>query len=317
MACYHPIPAKQDAHGAPVQLWPPVGSATLELPCGTCLGCRQDLATQWAHRAQLEASLYANNCFLTLTYDDETDHRGRPHLPEGGHLRPKDLQRFLKRLRRGLDRQTPTIASAPITTTFEKRLKKGYQGPRQLVTRTQPRVRFLACGEYGDRTDRPHFHLLLFNCDFTDKKRVAKNLYESDTLKKFWKKGAHRLGELSGASANYVAQYSLKKLVTQDDRHDEYGELYHPPFIRMSLKPPIGYQWLEQYKADLQHGYLIRNARKQKIPRGIRKQLAKLDPQLAEQAAYAAQAHIKTKHDLRAAEIIHHSKNQLFHSRTL
>jgi len=288
MACYHPIPAYQDAQGAPVKLWPPVGTATLELPCGTCLGCRTDLATQWAHRAQLEASEWTHNCFLTLTYDDD-------HLPEEGHLRPEDLQRFIKRLRRAVDRNNP-----------------------QIRTELPQGIRYLASGEYGETSQRPHFHLLLFNCGFADQKRVGKDLYESETLKQIWRKGTHRLGQLTGASANYVAQYSLKKLASPGGvRCDQHGEIYRPPFIRMSLKPAIGTRWTEKYKTDLQHGYLINDARKKKIPRGIKKQLAKIDPMLAEQATQAAQRHTKIKHDLRAAEEIHHSKNKLFHARPL
>lgn len=294
MACYHPIPAFQDRPGEPVRLWPPVGTATLNLPCGNCLGCRTDLATQWAHRAQLEASQWDNNCFVTLTYDDEHDHKGKPHLPEHGHLRPKDLQRFIKRLRRAVDRRHPEIQTV-----------------------TPPGIRYLASGEYGETTNRPHFHLLLFNCRFTDQKSVGQTLSESPTLKQLWKLGGHRIGQLTGASANYVAQYSLKKLALPVERHDENGEVYKPPFIRMSLKPPIGETWVKRFKADLQHGYLITNARKNAIPRAIKRQLAKIDPQLAEQAAFAASKHIRAAHNLEAAELIHQSKNRLFHSRPL
>lgn len=288
MACYHPIPAHQGGTGEKVRLWPPVGTANLQLPCGRCLGCATDLATDWAHRAELEASHWQNNSFLTLTYDEA-------HLPENAHLRPADLTRFIKRLRRGLDRQDPALLRHPSSG-----------------------LRYLASGEYGDKSSRPHFHILLFNCDFADKVLTAKNLYESETLRKYWKLGGHKIGDLTGASANYVAQYSLKKLVTPEERHDENGEMYHRPFIRMSLKPPIGETWLRQYKNDLQHGYLIRNARKKRIPRGLKKQLAKLDPQLAEQATFKAlQNKNPTRHNLQAAEIIHQSKNNLFHNRSL
>lgn len=288
MACYHPIPAYQGGPGEPVKLWPHVGTANLNLPCGNCLGCRTDLATDWAHRAQLELTNWKHNCFLTLTYDDT-------HLPEGGHLRPRDLQKFIKRLRRGLDRQDTAILSDP------------------------GGIRYLASGEYGETTLRPHFHLLLFNCNFADKHRVAKNLEESPALMKYWKKGAHRIGELTGASANYVAQYSLKKLKASPDgvRHDAYGEIYKQPFMRMSLKPPIGKAWVDKHKNDLQHGYLVRDARKKRIPRGTIKQLKQVDPLLAEQAQHRASQHARTKHDLRAAEIIHESKNALFHNRHL
>lgn len=287
MACYHPIPAWQHPTGGPLKLWPPVGTATLKIPCGTCLGCVTDHATQWAHRAELEATAWAHNCFLTLTYDDE-------HLPENGHLRPKHVTDFLKRLRRRLDRPGAAIAWDPIS-----------------------KPRYLYSGEYGEKTLRPHYHILLFNAAPTDAHRVGKGLWESPQITKLWQKGGHRIGELTGASANYVAQYTLKKLVTPVDEHDENGEVYKPPFIRMSLKPPLGQKWTEKYKEDLQHGYLIRNARKNKIPRAMMKQLTKLDPQLADTAAQAAQQHKHKHQDLQAAEKIHQAKNALFNNRPL
>lgn len=64
----------------------------------------------------LEAAQYEDNCFITLTYDDE-------HLPLGMSLVPKDLQDFLKRFRSRI---------API------------------------KVRYYGVGEYGDQTQRPH-----------------------------------------------------------------------------------------------------------------------------------------------------------------
>lgn len=303
MGCYHPIPAYQDRPGAPVKLWPPVGTATNQLPCGKCIGCRTDHATDWAHRAQYEAAQWSNNVFLTLTYDDA-------HLPEGGHLSPRDLRNFIKRLRqaarRRVRRREPTITSIQPT------------GPR-----------YLASGEYGEINLRPHFHLLLFNRSFTDAKKVGKDLSESATVTRLWKLGGHRLGQATPAAANYVAQYSLKKLGLQGggyeedeyggihfvERHDHNGQIYQTPFLRASTVPPIGYAWTAQNKEDLQHGYLILNARKKRIPRAIKKQLKQIDPQLAEQCNYNAARHKRTQHDLAAAERIHEDYQRKAHKR--
>ena len=67
--------------------------AVLPLPCGKCLACKLSKAREWAIRCTLEASLYDDNCFITLTYDPE-------HLPADGKVSKKALQDFFKRLRK-------------------------------------------------------------------------------------------------------------------------------------------------------------------------------------------------------------------------
>lgn len=306
MGCYHPIPATQDRPGTPIKLWAPVGTANLQIPCGNCIGCKTAHALDWARRSQYEASSWDHNCFVTLTYDDE-------HIHEKHYLVPSDLTEFLKKLWRSSNRMEPTIQATLQTRRHLTRLRKGFQGPRQLKLLTWRPLRYLACGEYGDTTARPHYHILLFNCSFSDQKQVGKDLYESATLAKLWKKGAHKIGALTGASANYVAQYTLKKIGWHKDAdgappHDEDGEVIPAPFLRASLKPAIGSTWTQKHYKDLQHGYLVVNGRKEKIPRALKRQIQKIDPQLAEQAQHNASQHPKRRDNLTAAEAIHLAK---------
>lgn len=305
----------QDRTGGPVRLWPPVGTATTQLPCGTCIGCRTDHATDWARRAVREAKSWENNCFITLTYDNT-------HLPYGGYLDPQALTDFVKRLRQGLHRRSPNILSSydPAEWTAYRRAKRTAKEenkplpPRPLSSS----VRYLACGEYGEENQRPHYHALLFNCAFTDLIPAGADLYESKALAKLWKLGNHKIGTLTGASANYVAQYALKKQVSQRGVvADADGVVVPGPFLRMSLKPAIGQPWTRKYKGDLRNGYLVEDGRKGRIPRAIKKQLAAIDPQLAEQASHNASLHTRTKHNLRAAEIIHLGKAQTSQHRPL
>jgi len=65
----------------------------VEVPCGRCIGCRLERSRQWAMRCVHESSLYDDNCFITLTYDDE-------FLPAGGTLVKRHFQLFIKRLRK-------------------------------------------------------------------------------------------------------------------------------------------------------------------------------------------------------------------------
>ena len=61
------------------------------VPCGRCIGCRLDRSLSWAVRCIHEASLYDENCFITLTFDDK-------HLGDGS-LHVSDFQKFMKRFR--------------------------------------------------------------------------------------------------------------------------------------------------------------------------------------------------------------------------
>lgn len=184
----------------------------IDLPCGQCIGCRLERSRQWATRCMHEASMYEKNCFLTLTYDDES-------IPENGSLCLNDFQLFMKRLR--------------------KQYGKG--------------IRYFHCGEYGENLGRPHYHALLFNHDFTDRKFWAKRndfkLYTSNALRELWPMGHSVIGDVSFESAAYVARYVMKK-VTGDRAADYYGPKI-PEYTTMSRRPGIGKMWYEKFKGDV------------------------------------------------------------------
>lgn len=291
LTCYHPIPAFQRDPGAAVRLHPPKGTENLALPCGKCIGCRTDRATMWADRCTHEANRWANNSFLTLTYADEK-------LPKTNEVQPRDLQLFLKRLRRYAESRN-------------NNLNRDHHA----------NIRFFGCGEYGSQTGRPHYHILLFNCKFTDDYRVAANLTESPTLNTLWGNGACRLGEVTPASAAYIAQYNIKKQGGGEVLDPETGLLRRPPFLHMSNRPAIGKQWLQQYHTDLRNGKLITSGgRKHTIPRYYRDQIKKDYPNVSEDIEVAmatARARLQHYEDrseeerLRAAEQIHYRRKQL------
>ena len=62
----------------------------LMLPCGCCAGCKISHQREWSVRCSLEAEYHAQNCMITLTYED----RLRPK-----RLIKRDLQDFIKRMR--------------------------------------------------------------------------------------------------------------------------------------------------------------------------------------------------------------------------
>lgn len=173
---------------------------------------------------------------------------------------------------------------------FMKRLRKVF-----------PKARFYMCGEYGETTQRPHYHGILFGVFFADRTLHAENggypLYQSAILDRLWGLGFATVGDVTFESAAYTARYIMKK-VTGDAAIEHYkrvhvytGEIVEvvPEFSRMSLKPGIGATWFEKFRSDVFHknrDYVIVNGTKCKPPRYYREYLDRLDPDLGEEIDY-------------------------------
>lgn len=163
------------------------------------------------------------------------------HLPPNNSLVKPDLQNFMKRLRH----------------------------------ETGPGLRFFACGEYGDKSNRPHYHVLLLNASFDDQKVATTgpdySLYTSDKLSKLWTFGNHVLGDVTFESCAYVARYCLKK--NQNGKTVSDGR--SPEFLVMSRRPGIGADYFNKYTDELlSHDTIIVNGVPAALPRFYDNKLA-------------------------------------------
>jgi len=157
------------------------------------------------------------------------------------------------------------------------------------LRRARPRtkVRFFMCGEYGDQLGRPHFHALLFNCDFGDRKYFKSasghKLYTSVELDSLWGHGFALVGGVSFQSAAYVARYVMKKVNGQlaDDHYLDRltGEMRVPEFCHMSLKPGIGALWLDRFGAEVYpEGQVLMNGVLRNAPKYYDRRFRSADP---------------------------------------
>lgn len=115
---------------------------------------------------------------------------------------------------------------------------------KRLRARVAPSTfRFFLVGEYGDASQRPHYHAALFgfpSCAYGQSrysKRVIDCCYWCDLVRDTWSHGFVFLGSLEAYSAGYMAGYVTKKMTAKDDPRLE-GR--YPEFARMSLRPGIG-----------------------------------------------------------------------------
>lgn len=171
--------------------------------CGQCIHCRANKAREWTTRILLEMFDHGDSIFITLTYNDE-------HLPHDNNLQKRDVQNFIKRLRKDIQPQ---------------------------------KIRYFMVGEYGDRSGRPHYHGALFGIGLMQNERIGKAWsmgfvkigdlnknsarYMTGYIMKGWKKGHRDLGQrtpefmLSSKKGGGLGIGSIKKIakVLSEDKN--------------------------------------------------------------------------------------------------
>lgn len=167
----------------------------------------------------LESLKHEFNSFLTLTYNES-------NLPDGATLVPEHFQLFIKRLRRRIE---------PL------------------------KLRYYSVGEYGDSSQRPHYHAALFGLPSS----------ASDIVADVWSMGHVMLGSLTFESAQYIAGYVTKKMTNPNDPR-LCGR--YPEFARMSLRPGIGADSVDDIALVMQASYFddVRNKPDVDVPTSLR-----------------------------------------------
>lgn len=160
------------------------------------MSCRITRTSHWQARLLHESAYWEKSVFVTLTYDDE-------HLPEDRSLAKRELCLYFKRLRKAISPE---------------------------------RIKYFACGEYGEQFARPHYHAIIFGVDRHDK-----------VLKETWGRGFIRAGTVTADSIKYVCAYIQKKK-GGDLGKEEYGDRL-PPYQVQSKG--IGLAWLNDNEANV------------------------------------------------------------------
>ncbi len=274
-SCTNPTPVWQytkergDGTLHPIMFKPP-NQVGLENPyksfplnCSKCISCRGTLASQWTSRYCNEYSMNEQNTVLTLSYSDE-------NLPKYGSLNPDHTDKFLASIR------------------------------RELLKKYNIKIKYALIGEYGGLTHRPHYHILIFGWDPTDKEVYQKKtatssaLWLSEFIQKHWPYGLAFIGEFNQGTAQYVADHNSHKIRSElaGIQEDEKNWVKHPitgeavelykEFVRRSTRPAIGKSWYDKYgKSDLYNtDSLVRDGIERQIPSYYDKQLRKENPDL-------------------------------------
>ena len=193
------------------------------VPCGQCSECRKMRANMWAIRMMHEIKYHANNIFVTLTYNDES-------MADGAQLVQKDLTDYIKRVRKAIE-------------------------PRK--------IKYYACGEYGEKYGRPHYHLIFFGLGFADEEVVRSK----------WRYGFVKVGTVTEQSCRYVAKY-INKAALGNNKKIMLAAGKVPQFNLMSKG--LGERWLIDNANDVAHRGIVRQGKSIGMPRYYKKVLKKL-----------------------------------------
>lgn len=190
----------------------------INVPCGKCPTCKARRVSHWSFRLMQHDKIANSSRFITLTYDTQNV----PITAKGFmSLQKRDLQLFFKRLRKAHGKTNS--------------------------------IKYYACGEYGGKTLRPHYHIILFDADI-------------EKIQPAWNLGHVHYGDVSGASVGYTLKYINKTkkipLHQNDDRQ--------PEFALMSKKIGINYltpQMVNWHKKGKHLYAVIEDGKKISLPR--------------------------------------------------
>lgn len=216
------------------------------LPCGGCLACRRERRQELTLLQCLEASLHDENWFITLTYEDW---------------------------------QTMQLTGFPPYSLNRKHLSDFCELMRKYAHYYREDFRFFACGEYGERNERPHYHLTVFglsssllgiadSCDSEKIRKVGINngkiirkiqeplrdsqgnaYWQSKVISDRWPFGSHKIYRASRETMQYVAGYVTKKLTGAAGR--DFRASGKVSEFQAQSRPSIGRPWFSKFCSSL------------------------------------------------------------------
>lgn len=195
------------------------------VPCGSCAFCAATKRSDWALRLHYESKKHYGSKFVTLTYSNNN----LTYDSGSPQLVKSDLQKWFKRVR-----------------------KAGYK------------MRYYAVGEYGSKTYRPHYHIIVFG-DIPEAVLRKAWSFQNKKTGKYYAIGHAHIGSVTEASIMYCLGYIVNGKGWRM-RHKRVA-----PFTVMSRRPGLGANYLTKamvdwHKSDRKN-YALLDGQKRHLPR--------------------------------------------------
>lgn len=196
------------------------------VPCGTCYECKLSKVNEWVFRISKEIEISKSVHWVTLTYNSDNI-----PITKKGYLtlNKQDIQKFFKRLRKD----------------------------------NKEKIKYFIVGEYGGKTERPHYHAVIMNADNHNKIINAWSINGNEL-------GNIHFGSVNGDSIAYTLKYMMKNKDERDgDRIPEFRLMSKGIGRNYLTKENIKY-----HKKDLNRNYITtKQGYKIKLPEYYKKKI--------------------------------------------
>lgn len=231
--------------------------------CGKCDTCKKEKAQDWAIKLINESKYHKKACFVTLTFDNKIL-----------------LDKNSKAYKMGANASFifNINNSKEYFKKFIKRLRKYYKDTR---------ITYYHVGEYGEKTHRPHHHIILYGVDFGEDRKEAeisksgKPQFASQILTDLWACGRCRLQDINSNNIIYIAQYSLKKF-----KNNKLNKQYKT-IMSFSNRSKMNCKWVRRNYNEIKKGYIEDlDGKKYRVPESYKKNLRESKEEKYQEAIY-------------------------------
>lgn len=215
-----------------------------QVPCRWCMGCRTDKISELSTRTRFEIAYMAKqfkvgSSFITCTYNDKA-------LFDDSEIRHEHMIEHLQRI----EYDVPYNPMSLYPNDFQKLVKNLRYYLRKNFPILEKEFKYLWCGEYGDNTERCHFHAIFCG--------LPTSLIH-DFLRKSWcKYGFVTVSVATPTRINYCLEYIEKQVHGDKEFETFYKDGLIPPFVHTSKGLGERY-WRIHWKELCEHDGLINN----------------------------------------------------------
>lgn len=251
----------------PIKLEDKESKTIYTVGCGKCIICKIYRSSTWTNRLVDEAENWKKLSVIVLTYHDKYI----AHSNNQVSVYYEDVKRYIARLRDNIFREAKKWENINRKNKGWPKMNKN----EEKELREKHKIKYYCAEEYGGKTHRPHYHLVIYGLGRKDDEKI---------INRNWHYGAVlwdiKNRPVTKEAVQYVAGYVQKKL---------YDGKYNTHYLENNQLPPqnhmsqgIGIRTARKKRKDFTEKMLTYDGGNRTIPRAYIKAYKKDDEKTLE-----------------------------------